>query len=370
MMHGFLFGQFDHQDGKRGGDQLGSLNWAMFMAAHELAGGRFQARTMLSLDAAGVTARGYPLLMQSGESYRGQALHDVQHPHDFWMELSLLYERPITEHVGVSFYAAPSGEPALGPVAFMHRPSAMDNPAAPLAHHWQDATHVSFGVLSAGVFGHDWKLEGSIFNGREPDEHRWNFDPIRLDSYSGRISFNPNRTWALSGGYGYMKTMERLHPNDRTHRVTASAMRGTSLGDAGQWATTLIWGANSHSSNPGLSHSFTLETEAILDTRNTVLGRAEYVQKNADDLALDEQPSSIGSTRQFGLGSISLGFVREVTRLRSATLGLGALGAVNVVPSAVESAYGSRTPLGVLIFVRIRPIFLGPVKMKSMEGMT
>ena len=184
MLHGFGFVQYDKQGGPRGADQFGSLNWAMLMASRDLLGGRFQARTMLSLDPATVTNRGYPLLLQSGETYRGQPLVDRQHPHDFWMELAMMYERVLSRSVGVTVYAAPSGEPALGPVAFMHRPSAMDNLAAPLSHHWQDATHISFGVLTAGLFGRHWKLEGSAFNGREPNEERWGFDRIRFDSYS------------------------------------------------------------------------------------------------------------------------------------------------------------------------------------------
>src|ERR1041384_4024011 len=81
MLHGFLFVQENDQGGPRGASQFGSLNWGMFMASHELAGGRFQARTMGSLDAAGVTPRGYPLLLQSGETYKGVAIHDRQHPH-------------------------------------------------------------------------------------------------------------------------------------------------------------------------------------------------------------------------------------------------------------------------------------------------
>ncbi|HUC41587.1 MAG TPA: hypothetical protein VMR92_12170, partial [Gemmatimonadales bacterium] len=204
MLHGFAFVQYDKQGGPRGDDQFGSLNWAMLMASRDLLGGRFQARTMLSLDPATVTNRGYPLLLQSGETYQGQPLVDRQHPHDFWMELAVMYERALSRNIGVSAYVAPSGEPALGPVAFMHRPSAMDNPIAPLGHHWQDATHISFGVLTAGVFGHHWKLEGSVFNGREPDEERWGFDRIRLDSYSGRFSVHLDSNWTASVGYGHL----------------------------------------------------------------------------------------------------------------------------------------------------------------------
>jgi len=368
MVHGFLFGQYDKQNGPRGDSQFGSLNWAMIMASHELAGGRFQARTMLSLDAAGVTARGYPLLLQSGESYRGQPLHDRQHPHDFWMELAAMYERPIVRNIGLLLYAAPSGEPALGPVAFMHRPSAMDNPTAPIAHHWQDATHVSFGVVTAGLFSHDWKLEGSVFNGREPDEHRWNFDPIKFDSYSGRFSFNPSRTWALSAGYGYMKSPEALHPDESMHRLTASAMHGVSIGADGQWASELVWGANSHSSHPGLAHSVTLETEAILDRHNTVLGRAEYVRKSAEDLALDGPPSNFPAAQSFNVEALSLGYIRELSRVGVTTIGLGGMATLNVVPRPLESPYGSRTPIGTLIFLRLRP-FHQHSETQTMGGM-
>ncbi|HEV8218536.1 MAG TPA: hypothetical protein VGP95_21950, partial [Gemmatimonadaceae bacterium] len=356
MLHGFVFGEYDKQGGPRGQSQAGSLNWGMFMASHELAGGRFQARTMLSLDPWTVTPGGYPLLLQSGESFHGQPLHDRQHPHDFWMELGALYEKAVTRHVGIEAYVAPSGEPALGPVAFMHRPSAMDNPLAPLTHHWQDATHISFGVVTMGLFTHDWKLEGSVFNGREPDENRWDFDPIKLDSYSGRILYNPNTHWALSAGYGFLKSPEALAPLESVHRVTASAIYGTTFGTDGQVATTVVWGANKNSAFRNFSNGALLESEAILDKSNTLIGRAEYVQKSAEDLVLDTPQFGFAPDERFNVSSASLGYIREVARLRGATLGLGAMGTLNMVPSSLANAYGSRTPVGGVVFVRLRPL--------------
>ncbi|MDB4906210.1 MAG: hypothetical protein JWO05_994 [Gemmatimonadetes bacterium] len=350
--HGFAFLQYDHQGGPRGDSQVGSLNWMMLMASHALAGGRVQARTMLSLDALTVTPKGYPLLLQSGEAYDGQPLHDRQHPHDFFMELSALYERPITSSLGVMLYAAPSGEPALGPVAFMHRPSAMDNPAAPITHHWQDATHISFGVLSAGLFTHTFKLEGSVFNGREPDQHRWNFDPIRLDSYSGRATYNPSANWSFTGGYGFLKSPEALNPGESMHRVTASALYGRAIGEQGQWSSALIWGANTHSTQPGMSHSLLGESEAVLDARNTVFTRAEWVQKSGEDL-------SVAGDATYDVGAASLGVIRELARFGKGTLGIGAMGTVDMVPQALVSAYGSRTPLGAMVFLRVRPFRSG-----------
>jgi len=274
MAHGFVFAQYDHQSGERGDDQFGSLNWAMLMATHQLAGGRFQARTMLSLDPFTVTNHGYPLLLQTGESYKGQPLFDRQHPHDFWMELGALYQRPITKSLAWSIYAAPSGEPALGPVAFMHRPSAMDIPNAPIGHHWQDATHVSFGVVTTGIFAHTWQLEGSVFNGREPDEKRWDFDPIHLDSYSGRLTLNPNAHWSFSGAYGYLKSPEGLNPTESMHRITASAEHGTSLGSDGQVASTFVWAANKHRTMPGLANSLSVLRSSGTSARwHALIGR-------------------------------------------------------------------------------------------------
>ena len=362
MTHGFVFLQYDKQTGPRGDEQFGSLNWAMLMAERNLAGGRFQARTMLSLDPWTVTNRGYPLLLQTGETYNGEPLHDRQHPHDFWMELGALYQREITPNLAWSIYAAPSGEPALSSVAFMHRPSAMDNPAAPLSHHWQDATHIAFGVLTAGIFSNRWQLEGSYFNGREPDESRWNFDPIKLDSYSARLTVNPTMNWSLSTGYGYMKSPESLHPEESMRRITASALHGAKLAD-GQVSSSLIWGANIHEGESHLSNSFLLESEAILDRKNTLFGRVELIQKSAEHLVVDEPvilPNGtpfpgFSSDRVFNVGSAQLGYIRELTRLRWTTLGVGASGTINVIPSSLEPYYGSRTPLGLFVFLRLRP---------------
>ena len=363
MAHGFAFAQYDHQGGARGGDQFGSLNWAMLMATKNVAGGRFQARTMLSLDALTVTSKGYPLLLQTGESFNGKPLHDRQHPHDFFMELGALYQRQFTPALGWSIYAAPSGEPALGPVAFMHRPSAMDNPTAPISHHWQDATHVSFGVLTGGLFTKRIQLEASAFNGREPDQNRWDFDPIKIDSYSSRVTVNPSAAWSISAGYGYLKSPEASNPGMSMHRLTASVLNGRRIGTDGQVASALIWGANKHSEEPNLSHSLLAESEAILDRSNTFFGRAEWVQKSAEDLVVETGAPGLPAvlaggfpaTEIFDVSTAELGYIRELARARWSTIGLGAAVTLNFVPSRLTSVYGSRTPVGVFVFLRLRP---------------
>src|SRR2546425_868043 len=256
MLHGRPVVQSAHQAGL-GGDSRGTLiDWAMLAASRTVAGGRLHLRGMISSDPWGVGSRGYPLLLQTGESDRGVPLHDHQHPHDLFMELAALYERPVARNLAVSLYAAPVGEPAVGPAAFPHRPSAVDDPLAPIGHHWQDGTHITFGVLTAGVFTRTTKLEASIFNGREPDEHRTDFDYAgrALGSYSARLSVNPGTRWSLSGWYAYLKSPEALHPEESLHRLGAAGLTAQPFGRRGEGGEGLLFGADARIRSGRLSY--------------------------------------------------------------------------------------------------------------------
>jgi hypothetical protein len=298
-----------------------------------------------------VGARGYPLLLQSGEAYQGDPLHDRQHPHDLFMELAALYERPVAKNLAISLYAAPVGEPALGPVAFPHRPSAAGDPLAPLSHHWQDATHISFGVLTAGIFTRSFKLEGSLFNGREPDEHRYNFDYAgrSLDSWAGRLTVNPDAHWSLSASYGFLQSPEELRPDESQHRFTASVLHSLAMGADGSWSSALIYGANKHEGGDW-EGSITAETNLAFDGRNEVFARVNFVRKSAEDLVVGPDP-----VEEFDLGGLVLGYVRELAEVRGVSIGAGARGALNLIPAGLEPAYGTRTPAGLAVYLRLRP---------------
>ena len=353
MLHGRGFAQYDWQGGPRGSDQVGVINWAMAAASRSLGGGRLELRGMLSAEPWTIGSRGYPLLLQSGESYRGAMLHDRQHPHDVFMELATLYERPVARNLGLSLYLAPVGEPAVGPVAFPHRPSAADDPLAPISHHWQDGTHITFGVVTAGVFTRSAKLEGSWFNGREPDEHRTGFDYAgrRLDSYSARLTVNPDPRWSVSAWYGYLKSPEVLHPDESLHRYGVAALTTQALGRRRQWATALIWGANDPIGLGGPSSSVVLESTLELGETNALFGRAEYVRKSAQELDIASAPA----TAQYDVGALALGYLRTVGTVAGLATGLGARGSVNFVPSSLEGEYGGRTPVGLAVYVRLQP---------------
>ncbi len=353
MLHGQGFVQYDRQGGSRGGDQLGVINWAMAAASRSLGGGRLEVRGMLSAEPWTIGSRGYPLLLQSGESYRGAALHDRQHPHDLFMELAALYERPVARNLGLSLYLAPVGEPAVGPVAFPHRPSAADDPLAPISHHWQDGTHITFGVVTAGLFTHAVKIEGSWFNGREPDEHRTGFDYSgrRLDSYSVRWTVNPGPRWSASAWYAYLKSPEVLHPDESLHRYGASALTVQPFGRRGHWASALIWGANDQIGAGRPSHSIVLESTLDLDGTNAVFGRAEYVRKSAQELVIPSVPPAV----EYDVAALAFGYRRTVGTWGGFAAGVAARGSVNFLPSSLEAQYGSRAPVGLALYIQLRP---------------
>jgi len=353
MLHGEGFAQYDWQGGSRGANQRGIINWVMAAASRSMGGGRLEVRSMLSAEPWTVGSRGYPLLLQSGESYRGAPLHDRQHPHDLFMELAALYERAVARNLGFSLYLAPVGEPAVGPVAFPHRPSAADDPLAPISHHWQDGTHITFGVVTAGVFTYGVKLEGSWFNGREPDERRTGFDYAgrKLDSYSVRLTGNPGPRWSVSAWYAYLKSPEGLRPDESLHRIGVAALTTQALGERGTWSSALIYGANARIGTDRLASSVLFESTVDLDGTNAVFGRAEYVEKSAEELVI---PAASPTTR-YDISALALGYMHGLGTKAGLALGVGVRGSVNFVPASLAAVYGSRTPAGFAVYVRLRP---------------
>ena len=344
MVHGFANLVYDHQGGPRGDDKTFSESMLMGMAQRPLGDGQLTLRGMISLDPL-MGRDGYPLLFQTGETANGRTpLIDRQHPHDFLMELSVTYSAPLGGGSGF-IYAGYPGEPALGPPTFMHRFSGMDNPEAPLGHHWLDATHITFGVLTAGYVWSDWKLQASAFNGREPDENRWDFDSPKLDSGSARLTWNPDENWSLQASWGYLHSPEQLEPNVDQRRITASATFNRPLAN-GNWATTLAWGRNDKS--PGnATDAFLLESAVSWDS-HTVFGRAEHVAK--DELFETGDPLS---GRTFRVSKLSLGYVYDLPLADHLKLGLGALGSLYDIPNALEPAHGS-SPTSFMLFARMK----------------
>lgn len=222
MAHGYAWGAVTSQGGPRGDDMAFVQSMGMVTASRPLGdAARIELRGMFSLDPL-MGRRGYPNLFAAGETANGRALVDRQHPHDLFMELAARVEVDVAPGTTAFLYGGPVGEPALGPPAFMHRRSARYQTMSPIAHHWFDSTHITYGVVTAGVRTRPIQLEASVFKGREPDEERWGFDPIKLDSWSLRATFTPSPYWAVQVSHGRLESPEALHGGNDEARTTAS----------------------------------------------------------------------------------------------------------------------------------------------------
>jgi hypothetical protein len=344
MVHGYVDLVYDHQGGPRGGDKVFAPSMAMAMAQRPAAGGTVGLRAMLSSDPATIGKRGYPLLLQTGETADGLTpLVDRQHPHDAAMELAITYSHPLGKSSSVFAYAGLPGEPALGPPTFMHRFSGASVPEAPLGHHWLDSTHIAFGVLTGGAVWHGVKVEASAFNGHEPDERRWNIERPRLDSWSARLTWNPSPAWSVQASFGHLKEPEQLEPGVDIDRSTLSASHHRG-GEGRHWQTTLAWGRNAKS--PGGSTDALLLESTYRTGRHTIFGRGELAEK---DELFESGPLA---HQAFDVGKVSAGYTFDLWRSGHLVLGAGGLGSLHFLPEELDGPYGGRHPTSFMLLVR------------------
>ncbi len=323
-VHGDLFARYNRQDitqaGSRGAEKWDAPSMVMAMGQRKIGKrGLFHFTTMFSADAFIAGGNGYPLLFQTGESWEGKPLVDRQHPHDLFSELSVNYTYAFSEKADISLYAGYPGAPALGPSAFMHRISGNFNPDAPLGHHWEDGTHIAFGVGTLGFRYNQLKLEFSSFTGREPDEIRYDFDPPLFDSWSSRLSFNPDPHVSLQVSHGFIKSPEMLNPLENINRTTASATFALPIAVNKFFTATLLWGQNQ---TPGRTASNAALAEATLKIKKlAVYSRYEWVNKSDQELALST--ITYNPYRQHNIQTITIGAGYDLINFEQFTIAAG-----------------------------------------------
>jgi hypothetical protein len=364
MLHGNVFAQFLYEPGERhrtGGfatTQASSVNWIMGMARRPAGTGRVGLRGMLSIEPWTVTDCGYLNFLASGEMCDGDTIHDRQHPHDLFMELAAEYDRPLRGSLRWQVYGGLAGEPALGPSGFPHRLSSMSNPVAPITHHWLDATHITAGLVTTGIYDRQWKAEVSLFNGREPDEDRADLDLAPLDSVAGRLTVAASDRLTLQVSAGHLREAEaEFPPLPRTDltRATASAAyyRPSSRGAL---VVTVAYGMNAgaeilpEGAVDLVTHAGLLEASFIRPAGHTFFGRTELVGKPAHDLHAHE----FGS-RVFTVGKLQAGYEHRLTTWKGVGAGVGGSASISIVPSELSAHYTGRVSPGFAVFVSIRP---------------
>ncbi len=354
MFHGEAFLSATQQTGPRGYDKVFSTNWFMPMAQREIGRGRLTLRTMLSLEPATVTQRFYPLLFQQGETAFGKPINDGQHPHDFIMELAALYDLRLGEHGLLSFYAAPVGDPAMGPSAYAHRASASENPVASLGHHLQDSTHIANDVVTGGLAYKKARIEFSGFHGREPDEFRWNIDSGAVDSWSTRLTVQPGQNWSAQYSFAHLTSPEQLHPAEDVQRMTASVSYNRAIA-RGRWASTLLWGRNRVIETGQIFNGYLAETTLQFAQRNRVWGRIENVDRTSE-LLLGKQPEPPGFEEDFlaRIQAYTIGYDRDFPLIPGFSTALGGQVTFYGKPDFLTPLYGQH-PAGAILFIRVRP---------------
>ena len=354
MFHGVGFLADTQQSGPRGKDKLFSTNWIMPMAQRTIGHGILTLRTMLSFEPATITQRQYPLLFQQGETAYGRPIVDGQHPHDLFMEIAAIYDYRIGERTLWSLYAAPMGDPALGPVAYPHRASAAEDPTATLGHHLEDSTHISDDVVTFGVTHRMFRVEASGFHGREPDEYRWDVDSGRIDSWATRVSANPGRNWSMQYSIGQLHSPEALAPQEDIRRMTASIMYNRAFHE-GNWASTVVWGRNQSLTDGNVGNGYLLESTVQFKSKNRAWTRIENADRT-NELLLGENPLPPGFEEKYftRVQAYTLGYDREVGDLPHLSTAIGAQVTLHGVPGVLKPDYGDY-PVSVTMFVRIRP---------------
>ena len=354
MFHANVFVLDEQQSSPQGADRLFSTNWFMPMAQRQLGAGVFTSRVMLSLEPATVTGERYPLLLQQGETAFGVPIADGQHPHNFVMEVAALYDLKLGDNSLLSFYFAPVGDPAIGPAAYAHRASALENPVAPLGHHQEDSTHISDDVVTVGLAYRIARIEASGFHGREPDEFRWDIDQGKIDSWSTRLTIEPGKNWSGQYSYARIKSLEALSPNEDQERMTASIMYNRPFHE-GDWASTILWGRTRSIGGNSILDSYLFESTARFHAKNYLWTRIENAERS-NELLLGEnllppgfQEQPIGRVQTY-----TVGYDRDIEIVPHLASAIGAQVTTYGVPDILKPIYGAR-PAGVAIFLRLRP---------------
>jgi hypothetical protein len=342
MVHGYAWGAYTAQSGPRGRDEAFVESMAMISASRDLGGATLSLRSMLSLEPL-MDAKGYPSLFATGETANGiTPLVDRQHPHDLFMELSAKLEVPLGNGISGFVYGGPVAEPALGPSAFMHRNSAKYLPLAPITHHWFDSTHITFGVVTAGLSSGAWQIEGSAFRGREPDEHRWDIETPKFDSWSVRATWNPSPYWSAQASYGWLHRPEALEPDTDEARTTATVQyaRGGFSALAGFAVKNRV---------PGRALTAWLgEANWDMTAHHSIFGRVENL---ANDELFPTTTDPLHDAK-FRITRAEFGYAYRLKLVGPVAAAIGGSSFVIAKPSALDTAYG-KTPAGWTGFIKL-----------------
>lgn len=338
MLRGNIFAGYQAFSSERGAHGFMTTNTLLATGWHGIGRHELMARLALSWEAL-TMGNSYPLIGQTDDAVPARLPPDRQPAQELFIEASLTYTVALNGDSALQVYAAASGEPALGPPAFNYRVSAFSDPLPPITQGRIESAP-AFGVLTAGWFGHSTKIEGSWFNAAKSPARVYDFELRVPASFALRLSVNPGRAWSSQLSYGYLNVLDRADGGPRVQRLTGSLSHNLRLGLEANWATTFALGFRRPAGGP-TRPGLLLESSWNVQEHHTVYGRFEYERAAAARV-----------------GMLALGYVYYFRPLASLAPGIGARASLSPLAAALEPDYGTRVPVGGMIYVQLRPAAL------------
>jgi len=329
--------------------QVESQNWFMVAGMRDARRARWSLHTMFSAEPFTLRDLGSAQVFQTGETFEGAALIDYQHPHDLLMGLAASVEWPTGAATRTRVEAALVGDPALGPAPYVHRPSADANPTSPLGHHTLDSTHGTHGVVTGGVTHREITIEGSWFRGREPDEDRVRLDFGRLDSYSGRITWQ-RHTWSAQVSAGHLKFPDPTEATDINRYTASVSYDGTFRGRP--VSALVAAGVNREPGVDVTAASYLAEARWTISAATLTYARAELVDKDILDAGGYDPAGFAHVHRLSRVAALTIGGARVVISHSHAILSAGADVTAYYTPPNLLDSYGH--PASFHIYLRLQ----------------
>ena len=283
---------------------------------------------------------GTPQLLQSENL-------DAMHAHDTIMALEFrdTVQLGASKNQKLTFLFAPRGAAAVGPVPFMHRPSAEGNPDSPLGHNLQDGFHDVSTVYGVGYRSRRTFVEATRFSGKAVS---WPLPLHRSDSFGVRVTQGIDDHADVGASYADVLTPDDAGGGAQHERFISAWLATDHKIRGGTLKSSLIWG-QLRSAGHASQNSFL--AEAIFQRRlNNIFGRAEILQITPEQLSLVQ---FTGSGRSRWVEAVTLGYERVLLKRGSFSLFAGGSLTKDFVPRSFEKDYGTRLG-GAKLFLRLK----------------
>lgn len=351
MVHGNSFFTQNWNSGPRGENAFSVPNMFMIDAGSSIGDRHYlNLNIMATVERWSLPDNGYSLLLQTGEERKdGTPYIDAQHPHSSPI-MGLTISDTITLNNGkdhLKFWFAPRGQSTDGPVAFMHRPTGMVNPDAPLGHHiGQDAGHITSTVIGGAIRLSDTTLEVSTFNGEEPKPSKTDLPIGDPNSFAVRLTqqFTPH-FYAM----GSAAKIEEPHHGLESHlwRYSTSLYNDITFNNGWMLHNTFIWGLINGYNHASSLNSFGEEFWLLKDKHN-IWGRIEVLERTPEELDITTSEQHSGQW----ITAATLGYTQKIAKWESLDVGLGGSLTKYFLPTEFESAYGG-DPISGKVFLQI-----------------